>query len=647
MKLFKMKKIEKLAGVTVPSDPKSWPTEIMKTLVSQHPYIDTSTVKVNFEQIEPDSNTSNGKIVVANKVVLPFFIRKNDDTRQTELDPIDIIFTNDRYGALTEESYIEAMDAEGMARTQNDGENVPSKNQYIGQLTGDITPLEWSSQPNGGPKSVMAGQGLLSYVIQNMEDVAKLQNCIQTYRGVNSALETLGLRAPLEELAKGIVEGTGPTSRMAHVVRMPHGGFGISFDDGEIRLIEVRDLQKVLQDDFYPVMRQVASRGWAMVRDFPTVVSADATPLQVSAPPIDIGGPYRVLDSTGMPCEGIVSTECVGFDGQTKRVQHFLGVNGEYASGMVLSGFRLPDDCTCATPAGVIDTGVTGCFFDEAFGSAKCTPAFKITQIINMPNEPMAMIVRLDGMGEVIGLIPASGVLRPRQVENPPQYMPQKCYWIPGHMNFFEIKKKIKIADRAEQRAEGMKAILEKKAGAYSLHGHVTGLGNIDEKNMDVTKMRTKLAWLGGDDTLLDKAMQMKSNDSMPLYALRPAKIQIKTASKKSSTVGTPAMWTRLKIAAEQVIKSADDTKEVQEDPQIMDSALSLQLVNSDNLDRVVDSEPNFLEVEDKLARMLVSARTGESSIDEKGVSRALKGMGDAIRSLKTLRMAMEERKDI
>jgi hypothetical protein len=646
MKLFKMKKIEKLAGVTVPSDPKAWPTEVLKALVSQHPYIDTSNVKVNFENIEPDSNTSNGKIVVANKVVLPFFIRKNDDTRQTELDPIDVIFSNDRYGALTEDSYVEAMEAEGMARTQKDNEQVPSKNQYIGQLTGDVTPLEWSTQPNGGPKTVMAGQGLLSYVIQNMEDVTKLQNCIQTYRGVNSALETLGMRVPLEEMAKGVVEGVSPNHRLAHIVKMPHGGFGVSFDDGEIRVIEVRDLQKVLQEDFYPIMRQVAARGWAMVRDFPTVRSADATPLQVTAPPIDIGGPYRVSSTEGIESEGIVASECVGFDGNTKRIQHFMGVNGEFASGVVLHGFRLPDDCTCAVPTGVIDTGVTGCFFDQAFGSAKCTPSFKISQIIDMPNEPMAMIVRVDGMGEVIGLVPAVGVLRPRQMENPPQYLPQKSYWIPGHMNFFEIKKKIKVADRADQRAQGMKAVLEKKAGAYHMHGNVTGAGNIDFKNMDESKMRTKLAWLGGDDTLLDKAMKMKSGDSMPLYTLRPAKVQLKTASAKGP-VGTPMMWSRLKIAAEQVIKSVDETKDIQEDPQIMDSALSLQLVSSENLDKVIEAEPNFMEVEDKLARMLVAARGGEAAIDERGVSRALKGMGDAIRSLKTLRMAMEDRKEI
>jgi hypothetical protein len=231
-------------------------------------------------------------------------------------------------------------------------------------------------------------------------------------------------------------------------------------------------------------------------------------------------------------------------------------------------------------------------------------------------------------------------------MENPPQYLPQKSYWIPGHMNFFEIKKKIKVADRADQRAQGMKAVLEKKAGAYHMHGNVTGAGNIDFKNMDESKMRTKLAWLGGDDTLLDKAMKMKSGDSMPLYTLRPAKVQLKTASAKGP-IGTPMMWSRLKIAAEQVIKSVDETKDIQEDPQIMDSALSLQLVSSENLDRVIEAEPNFMEVEDKLARMLVAARGGEAAIDERGVSRALKGMGDAIRSLKTLRMAMEDRKEI
>lgn len=649
MRIFKKKGIEKTAGVTVPADPKAWPTEVLKTLVSQHPYIDTSNVKINFETVEPDSNTSNGKVVIANKVVLPFFIRRNDDTRQTELDPIDVIYANDRYGALTEDSYIEAMQSESMAREQKDGENVPSKNQYIGNLTGDVTPLEWSSYPSGTPKTVTAGLGLLSYVVQNMEDVTKLQNCIQTYRGVNSALESMGLRSQLEDMAKGVIEGVEPNARMAHIIRMPTGGFGVAFNDGEIRVIEIRDLKKILQEDFNAVMSQVAMRGWAMVRDFPTVLSADATPLQVSAPPINIGGMYRVVSSDGDTHMGIVATECLMFDGQVRRHQHFLGMDGSYSTGVVLNGFRMPNDEEEMLPVGVIDTGVSGCFFDMAFGSAKATPSFKVIRIVSMPNEQDAIVVKLDDTGETVGLMPAVGIIRPREMSSPPSHMPDKSFWLPAHMNFFKIERKIKMADRADQRADGMKAILQKTASDnYALFGDVLGVGKIDHKSLSTVNMRTKLAWLGVDDALLDRAMKMKSGDKMPLYTLRPAKVTVKTASKKpSGPVGSPQTWSRLKIAAEEVIKSVDESKNMQEDPQVMDSALSLQLVNSDNLERVIEAEPNFMEVEDKLARMLVAARSGEESVDEKGVTRALKGMGDAIRSLKALRMAMEERKEI
>lgn len=644
------KKFKKMAGTVIPNDPKSWPTEIVKNVAQNHPYIDTATLKLDFVDVDPETKGASGKIIAGDKLAIPFSIRKNDENRKLELDPLDIVYNGSAFRALSESSYAEGLQGEAMGRIQENDERVPSKNQYIGHLTGDVTPLEWASQAGGGGGSRMAtaGMGILSSMVKNQNDLARLRQMIQSYHGINSALESLGLKNDLVNLGTAMKE-TPSGARMAHIIRNSTG-FSVAFNDGDMKQITPRDLKVFLGDDYYPVMRQIANRGWVIIKDFPDVKSADVEELSVTAGPIDIGGPYLIDTAVGKLL-GIVASEQLNFDGSVSSAQSFLGKNGEYAcTNEKLMGYRMPDDdCTCAISAGIISPGSKGVFFDNAFGSARCTPCFKITQVVSMPGMPEVILAIDEHSGKKIGLMPAEGVMRFKKISNPPSFMPEdSSYYVPGHMEFFVAQKKINVRDRGQEVKKIQSSVrLKKNAGLYNIHGNLGDGSSIDSRYITKDNAVTKLAWLGLPERSIEKIASMKDGEERVFKNLVSPIAKDQTTKIASKTNNYTQYFDRIKIAAEEVANAVNESPTAQQDPQVLDAALSLQFVNSENLEEVIDAAPHFEEVEDKLSRMLLAARHGEASIDEKGVARALQGMGSAIQSIKTLTIALKSRGDM
>ncbi len=669
--MFKVKKLEKTAGTNIPSDQKLWPAEVLKALVSEHPYVDTSDVKITFTRIEPETKTTMGKIIIAKSAAVPFSIRPDEKTKKLKLDPLDILFDGERFLHMNEDSLRRAIDKQQIGRLVKKKDSVPPGNRYIGDQTGDVTPLEWSAYPSGfaGPRTTAtAGQGLLSYVIKNQQDVTKLFNLLNKYDGVNSTVEALGLRDSLVNLKDGMVEGI-ETKRMAHVMRRPQGGFAVAFDDGDTRAIEAKDLRKALGTDFEPVMRHVMRRGWAIIRDFPTIRSVDCEALKVLPAPIEIGGRYKVITTDGQRKNAIVCDQMIDFDGTILKVQKAICEDdGSYAEGKAMQGWRIPEIVPEAFdeykrqgallrkrdypvgshirnfPIGVIDTGVEGCFVDESWGSPKATPSFKINKIIQTPNDPDILIAKRSDTKEEIGLVIVEALVRPQKIRPghyDPALLPKNSYYMPAHMVFVETPKKFKVMDK-EAIVEGRVPMkLKKNAGRYHGWGH-TKEGQIQWSNATPAEIRTKLAWHGVDDEVLEDIMEMGDGEEVELYDLEPQDpIETKIASQR---IDVPLKVMRtLKVAAEDAIKGVEDEPEAR-DPRTIDSILSLQFVSEENLADLLDSSEVFEECEDRLARLLLAARQGEKSIHEKGVQRALRGIGEARKTLKTLEIELQSR---
>lgn len=676
MELYKLKfdPMQKSAATTVPSDPGLWPAEVLRAVVSEHPYVDTSQIKIRFSQLEPESKIASGNVLVQNAVAIPFTIRKDDSRNKYELDSLDVLFDGKKFAHLNEDSLRRAIDGQQVGSLVKKKE-LPPGNRYVGDLTGDVTPLEWSGYPTGfsGARPVTAGMGLLSYVIKNNAMLGRLKNMLVDYNGINSATAELGLNDSLEALQTGLVEDI-ETVRMAHVMRKKGGGFAVAFDNGDTRAISAKDLRRVMGPDFGPVMRQVMSRGWAFVRDFPVVRDADVGTIGPVPQVIEQGGLYQVFPLDGSPCTAVVSSKVVDFDGANLTGQKAVCLDGSYWEGKALVGVSVPSiacrpkdkyvqerlvtehmpfEGRLPFPVGVLDTGAKGCFIDESFGSPKFTPTVVVNQIISMPNEPDIYICTRTDTKTKVGLVVLPSIVRPQRIPDghfDKRLLPENSFYLPAHMSFVKCTVDKPLMDKAvntvKTASEQRPAVeIHKNANRYYVRG-TTLTGKWNDSMLEEEQMRQKLAWHGASDEVIEKVASMRTGDRMNLYGLRTP-VSIK---KEAASVEFPeGLMFKFRVAAREALEGVEETLHTKnaadlKDPKLLDAVLAMQFVSDEALEDIAGSEDIFSECEDKLARLLLASRQGHAAIHEKGVQKALKGIGQARSSLKELKMTLNEK---
>lgn len=675
MELFrpKYRPMEKTAGTKISQNPQQWPAEVQKALASQHPYIDDQEVDLKMNYLDPEEKRAFGAVIVHGKVAVLFSIRPGEQTGRVELDPLDVMFVPNEDGSdgqfrhINEDSFREAtrQDEVGDVYPESDDpySKLPPGNEYIGDMTGDVTPLEWSGYPNsfGGSGAMRtAGCGLLSKVLKKDQDIDQLIRLLDTHNGVNRAATALGLRDSLAALEPEGDKQENPfdTSGAVQIRRDKSNHMFVDFDKGGTQPISSVELKEILQERFQGVMRKVMKDGWAIIRDFPTVRSAEVPAFSVMPTEVEKGGWYRVVTKGGDMEPALVCTQMCDFDGQTIRSQKIISPEGKYDEGRVYTGVSTQER---QYPIGEVRSGAKGCFLDESSGYV-ATPNIKIKRTTTMPDEGTVVIAtRMDTM-EDIGLVMVDNLLRPQRVmpdDYPRGVVPENAYYFPRCFQFLETKGSLKGLDASE--TENLKkvqdkrpvATLRKNAGWYHLAGDIQG-GSVNEPRMLEPQMRMKLASLGVDDYVIKKAAKMDEGQ-LELRGLRPSRFRApKTASLSIREAAKQSLVTRRALnefekSAAEAMAGYDEAMQAEnpdplEDPQTLDAILSLQFISDETLEEISDSD-NLLEMtEDKLAKMLMAARQGEKSIHEKGVQRALQGVGEARKSLKTLQIELDHR---
>lgn len=685
---FTKPKLEKTAGVSISNDSRLWSGEILKNIVSQHPYIDPQSVNIKFNRIDVDTTGSaHGLVIISKAVAIPFSIRKNIKTGQYELDNLDVLFDGEKYCALTESSLRKAIDNAPGYNPLKDKGKLPPYNSYMGDLTGDVTPLEYSGYPSGftGSRMSTAGLGLLGAVIKNQNDVSRMYNLLSTYTGVNSALEAVGLRGTLEEIAQERQIPESGRANLAHVFSKD-GELFVVFENGDKRKISATDLKDALGPNFSVVMSHVRRCGWCMVRDFPVIKGADIHIKEKTGVVIEQPGVYDVILKDGTKQQMIVSVQQANFDGTTSAIQKGVSFSGGfYTVGKAL----MADEQVCgltsginsyvnglneaknnkevsrepvtfptdSLPVGVIDQGSIGCFLDESFAH-RFTPHIRVKQIIEVPgDQPIIIAERLD-IGTVCALIFVPMLVRP-QVVPPDHYhemedvLPQDKFYIPAHYIFIDAPISVNAEDKYEvvQHTNHMKiastptVTISKHANWYEINGHTRFGDEVKEKMLSDVDVRTKLAWLSCDDRVIEKVASMSNGNSIKLYNLQPAKIELQKTAKERVKISHNILQ-MIKQAADDVMSSVDGAAKDENTADMLSAPtmapiLAMQFINEDSLEDIIDNSEVFDECEDKIARMLLSSRQGTTKLDEKNLERALKGIGKVQENIRVMSIGM------
>lgn len=208
----------KVAGTRLSTDARLWQTEIVAQLAAAHPYLPADDLSVEFNRIDPVKGAAVGSVKVGSTgVTIPVVVARKRSGSDPELAPTDIFYVDGSYRPLTQEAVKSAMlsreigaPLEGAARGRAVGGNP-----YIGDLTGDASPLEFAGQvsPAAGPFATKTS----AFSAKNLPDAAK--GAIMAgiggagygaMRGVDTAnreANRAGRKATLKEKVKGIASG--------------------------------------------------------------------------------------------------------------------------------------------------------------------------------------------------------------------------------------------------------------------------------------------------------------------------------------------------------------------------------------------------------------------------------------------------------
>lgn len=149
----------KIAGHKLPANAQMWQTEVTKYLASQHPYLDLSQISISFKNLDPVKGAAVGSVSIPDhEIVVPVIISRPGPGADPELKPMDVFLHKGKAHHLSPRSIQQlAHDPQigtpAPRSTAQGGPRSMGSNPYIGDMTGDASPLEYSGQssPFAGP----------------------------------------------------------------------------------------------------------------------------------------------------------------------------------------------------------------------------------------------------------------------------------------------------------------------------------------------------------------------------------------------------------------------------------------------------------------------------------------------------------------
>lgn len=160
---FRPQAMEKTAGYKMPTNVKLWQSEIIRYLKSQHPYLPLDSAEIDIRRLDVSKGAAVGSVILDNQVAIPVIISRPRPGADPELAPMDVFFHQGRYRHLNPETVNAAVHSPEVGQPESSPvSNAVGGNPYVGDLTGDATPLEYSGQasPFAGPFSGVKTAGI-------------------------------------------------------------------------------------------------------------------------------------------------------------------------------------------------------------------------------------------------------------------------------------------------------------------------------------------------------------------------------------------------------------------------------------------------------------------------------------------------------
>jgi hypothetical protein len=204
----------KVAGYKLPANPQLWQSEIIRYLKSSHPYLPLEAAEVQFQRLDVSKGVGVGSVIIGGEMAIPIIITRPRPGADSELAPLDVFFHNDRYAYLDPEAVRQLTQTPQIGQPEDRDSRAFGGNPYIGDVTGDASPLEYSGQasPFAGPYDGTKSASDHSKKKYSPESRAAAQ--FGTVGAISAPLKMLhdrleGTKLPKGQLAKRLASRTG------------------------------------------------------------------------------------------------------------------------------------------------------------------------------------------------------------------------------------------------------------------------------------------------------------------------------------------------------------------------------------------------------------------------------------------------------
>lgn len=341
-------------------------------------------------------------------------------------------------------------------------------------------------------------------------------------------------------------------------------------------------------------------------------------------------GEYKVHAEDGSELEGFVMP-IMDFQMQPLELYLWSDGKGQYAVQDEIAGAKMdhePENIPQAEPEG------DGCFyFHEPAGARALLPmTVRNTQT---DEEGSNSIVGEDLFGEPVTLTLVDGI---EHIEEhaPGSYMiPKGCMWLPLQTPIHLVKSPEELEEHAE--GENMPNQAEIKgtgADEVSVDGPpLAKVANKDKRFLKHAEAEFLLVACGANPFLVrEKLAQAHKGYTVKIGGLRPilplADLHRDMVKKAADPLGDFPYQLRRDLIKEAAALEGAET---------VDSILSLNFINPENIAKFADHLPGFEATAMKLAELLMAARLGLSQVNEGACERSMKNLEQVIQGLKEL----------
>lgn len=621
------------SNIEMPEDIEQWPAEIQNILYTQIPELANIPGQLNFDTVEQDKRYAKGSYTVdtgeangGNNIIFPILVKDG------ELMPIDIYLYKDEFRPVDTEDISSILMSPEIGDETIDEQDIPSSS--FSSFSNRVTPP--GSYGSGFVTSYSSKTGSLR---DKLVDMINTSSAIKKNLAVNKVAQKHFLDFFDGENTKTASETFSFPADNTAIFSLGNGEFLIktaSFDNETFSSREVvtdlatlRNWIKVSSLDHNKIFKDLKDTGMSVVSSNVEKTASNEDFREVSA-----FGSYVALNKGSLKPENIDVLGYIKTAADEKRYIALLS-NGNYVLQRQIYACPASSEKEAAFKFATLKPGETITL--QLSDDNEFVPPVKIASVTGFKTDEMEG-VSVNGKSIRGNLsfifLKNAGINKPVKAG----FIPNTCFveknaeawFVPADYPVLSLNKEEHLIKTAEDNQysqflanKGRHSVLPVSMWRVTNEKVALKSGNKDPEFIDKTAALLLINKYDKATNIYDEMQKIASGNVKKLFV----PLQEKSVIKKASTRTIKPFTDSQRLAILKIASSLDEGETI-------DDVLQLNYVNPENLEEFKENLPELRTAENMLAKLLLSTRLGNTTVEEGDVQSVLGSLHDIIRAL-------------